>query len=461
MPDYSTIIRRSVESVPDHTPEMRRAIYERARATIAKQLQNVDPPLAAEQIEAQHQQLELAIAEVEAELTFDEGFDAAEFEAEIGLHIRDQIAESEEEPDDADLDDEEEEDEDVKPAASIDFGNAPPDFAATGGPVRVKKSNAPTYIVLGLLLLALVGAGVLGLRYQEQIMALLGSEPGTQVAEAGDEATDAENGTAEQVASNSGDGGIIITKNEERFGASGDEGNAEVLRGTGPGEVILPGSDGQSAALSGNGTGSVVPATGQADPTVTGAAGVSGADGEVDRTGTGSQRAIFYTQGEDDKPGQATHGAVTWERIDRPDGLPAIQAKIDLPEPKVDVTITISRNTDQQLPASHLIEVNFSGVQNMTGAALERIPGIVLKPNEQARGQPLAGAGVPVTDSIFWIALSDEAEQAQINVEKLREGTWFDMPLLFKDQQRALITFEKGAAGELLFKEVFDAWDAS
>ena len=97
MPDYSTIIKRSVESVPDHTPEMRRAIYDRARATIAKQLANVDPPLSAEQIEKQQGQLEQAIAEVEAEFSF-EGFDPAEFEAEIGLQVREQISDAEDEP---------------------------------------------------------------------------------------------------------------------------------------------------------------------------------------------------------------------------------------------------------------------------------------------------------------------------------------------------------------------------
>ena len=474
MPDYSTIIKRSVDSVPDHTPEMRRAIYDRARATIAKQLANVEPPLSAEQIEKQKEQLEQAIAEIEVEYSF-EGFDPAEFEAEIGLHVREQIAESEAEPDELDepeeeIDDVDDEPEEVvpkpRPAASIDFGTEPTDFAAAGGSVRVKKSNAPTYIILSLLLLALIGAGVLGYRYQDQIMAMLdsGDDTGAQVAEAGatDTTVTANENTPEPVAPDSESSGIIVTKNEERIGTpesdQSDEG-VEVLRGTGTEDDLQPGAAEQSAALTDNSARPIAPSAGQSEPTVTGAAGVS--TGEADRVGTGSQRAIFYTQGEDNQPGQASQGVVIWERVEQPDGLPAIQAKIGLDNPKVDVTVTISRNTDQQLPASHLIEVSFDGVKNMTGAALERIPGIVLKPNEQARGQPLAGAGVPVTDEIFWIALSDEAEQSKNNIEKLREGTWFDMPLLFKDQQRALITFEKGGTGEMLFKEVFAAWDAS
>ena len=50
MPDYKSILRRSIEGVPDHTADMRRAIYERARATISRQLTSVNPPLPAEMV---------------------------------------------------------------------------------------------------------------------------------------------------------------------------------------------------------------------------------------------------------------------------------------------------------------------------------------------------------------------------------------------------------------------------
>ena len=62
---------------------------------------------------------------------------------------------------------------------------------------------------------------------------------------------------------------------------------------------------------------------------------------------------------------------------------------------------------------------------------------------------------------MFWIALSDKSDQVSTNIATLRDGSWFDMPLLFKDQKRALITFEKGGEGEALFKEVMAAWGAS
>ena len=62
---------------------------------------------------------------------------------------------------------------------------------------------------------------------------------------------------------------------------------------------------------------------------------------------------------------------------------------------------------------------------------------------------------------MFWIALSDKSEQVASNLTMLRDGNWFDMPLLFVNKKRALITFEKGSAGDALFKEVLSAWEAS
>ena len=67
MPDYTSILRRSISALPDAAPDMREAVYQRARAALARQLTAVDPPLSTREIEAQHQQLEDAVALIEAE----------------------------------------------------------------------------------------------------------------------------------------------------------------------------------------------------------------------------------------------------------------------------------------------------------------------------------------------------------------------------------------------------------
>src|SRR4029453_6451475 len=67
MPDYASILRRPVSPLPDASPEMREAVYQRARAALARQLTAVDPPLSTREIETQHQELDDAVVRLEAE----------------------------------------------------------------------------------------------------------------------------------------------------------------------------------------------------------------------------------------------------------------------------------------------------------------------------------------------------------------------------------------------------------
>ncbi len=175
-------------------------------------------------------------------------------------------------------------------------------------------------------------------------------------------------------------------------------------------------------------------------------------------TASGKQRAIYYYQGLEGQPGQASEGTATWAEISR-DGRPAVHATIVLADRKVIVTVAIFKNQDTTLPASHLVEVQFSG--RLTEFPIQSIPSLVVKQTEQQRGQPVAGAAVSVTNELFWIALSDDDEEVVRNVQLLREGSWFDIPILFSDQTRALITFEKGIPGDKVFEKVMASWRIS
>jgi hypothetical protein len=146
---------------------------------------------------------------------------------------------------------------------------------------------------------------------------------------------------------------------------------------------------------------------------------------------------------------------VTWAQTTRDSG-PAIQATLKLAEQEVTTTVTIYKNNDPSLPASHLVEVQFSGQIGPT--PVQRVPALVIKQTEQARGQPLTGAAVPVTNELFWIALSDDQEEVTRNLQLLREGSWFDIPILFTDGTRALLTFEKGIPGDRVFETALAAW---
>jgi hypothetical protein len=67
MPDYASILRRSIAALPNPGPDMRQAVYQRARAALARQLTAIEPPLTTREIDRQHQELEDAVARIEAD----------------------------------------------------------------------------------------------------------------------------------------------------------------------------------------------------------------------------------------------------------------------------------------------------------------------------------------------------------------------------------------------------------
>ena len=136
----------------------------------------------------------------------------------------------------------------------------------------------------------------------------------------------------------------------------------------------------------------------------------------------------------------------------------AVRADIEIPDRKFKMTISFRRNTDTSLPASHTAELTFVLPQDFSGGSVGNVPGILMKSNEQARGTPLAGQSVKVTDGFFLVALSNTEADRTRNMPLLKERSWFDVPLVYTNQRRAIIAIEKGAPGERAFNEAFSAW---
>ena len=82
-----------------------------------------------------------------------------------------------------------------------------------------------------------------------------------------------------------------------------------------------------------------------------------------------------------------------------------------------------------------------------------------MKSNEQARGTPLKGLTVKVTDGFFLDGLSNVSVDRAHNVQLLKERSWFDVPLVYVNQRRAIIAIEKGVPGERAFNEAFATWE--
>ena len=65
MADYYPLLARALDAMPDRSPALRQAVYERARGALIGQLRSLDPPLSEDDIDLERNALEAAILRLE------------------------------------------------------------------------------------------------------------------------------------------------------------------------------------------------------------------------------------------------------------------------------------------------------------------------------------------------------------------------------------------------------------
>lgn len=175
--------------------------------------------------------------------------------------------------------------------------------------------------------------------------------------------------------------------------------------------------------------------------------------------GAVAQTAILYEEGSaggaaGTGDGKAVNGQVVWGK--QKDGaVSSVLADVAIPDKASNVKITIRPNTEDGFPASHLVEMQFSGP---LGTSIRTVPGLIMKATEQAQGDALVGAAIKVTDGLFWIALSAEDKDLVRNKKLLEDRGWIDIPLLYSSGKRAILTIEKGVPGGKAIGTAFKDW---
>ncbi len=178
-----------------------------------------------------------------------------------------------------------------------------------------------------------------------------------------------------------------------------------------------------------------------------------------------AQRSILYEEGTGSGgAGTASQGEVVWSVNEETalDGAKEtiLTAAIRIPERDVTVDLKIKPNDDASLPASHLVEIKYGLPENFSSGDVQNVPGLVMKPTEEARGDALLGASVKVSPGYFWIALSSISSEKERNMGLLRERGWIDIPMLYDNGKRGILTLEKGSAGEQAVEQAVRAWQA-
>ncbi|MDX8493746.1 hypothetical protein RFN29_19450 [Mesorhizobium sp. VK22B] len=205
--------------------------------------------------------------------------------------------------------------------------------------------------------------------------------------------------------------------------------------------------------------GTTPPAAGATPPP----AGATPAPATAQATVPVGQKAIFYEERTSTQQGTAEPGSIVWSLVQESPGgdlppEPAIRAEATIPGKDIQLRMTIRRNTDQTLPASHIIEMIFLTPEGFDGGGVDNILRIAMKSSEQDAGSPLIGIPAKIADGFFLVALNDTKADEDANLTLLRGQAWIDVPVVYKTGRRALLTMEKGIPGEKVFDEALKAW---
>lgn len=176
---------------------------------------------------------------------------------------------------------------------------------------------------------------------------------------------------------------------------------------------------------------------------------------------TGPARAAMLVEVRSDPQRPAIEvGSVAWSLVP-PSGAPstsAIKAEIDVPSLKLHATMTIMKNTDASVPATHTIDIkmHFADGAEIKGVKDMGLP--QLRKDDISPEEALAGVRVKTGDGNFIVGLFNGDADVARNVELLRTHNWIDLPLVFGDDRVAKLAFEKSAEGDKVFALALAAW---
>jgi hypothetical protein len=175
-----------------------------------------------------------------------------------------------------------------------------------------------------------------------------------------------------------------------------------------------------------------------------------------------TERVVLFNENPTDPKGQRYDGSVVWRStpIKPPAGQlddAAIYADVEIPETDQKITFVLRRNFDPALRASHVVELTFAVPPDFADSGIDKVPGLLTKSSEFARGTPLKGLSAKIADKVFWFGLSNVPEDRAYNL-MLLGNAWISIPVIYSNQRRAIIAIEKGATGSAIFQATFAAW---
>ncbi len=480
MADFVAVLRKTLDGLGETTPATRERVYEKARATISAKLAAINPPPPQAVADRQKRTLEDAIRQIERDYKA----------VSDPLSELEDVFASLKNPQPKEL---------PQPAprsAAPPRAAQPPAVAARPSngaerqipapPVARPRAPAPQQrmpvapppeemieddfvpqrqdavrtrnygpLLVAALVVAVLAGGAYGIWLNRDAFGGLfgGDAPNVAATPSAQEDATPSPGTdapAESAAAGS-DADGKFTQQLKADGSETDPGPANGEAGLGEGTSVSTLTQEPGAPVTGQ------DANATADATPAGTADTAIAVG---------QKAIFYEERTGSAEGSAEPGSVVWSLVQESPGgdLPpeaAIRAEAVIPGKDLKLRMTIKRNGDKSLPASHILEMIFLTPDNFPGGGIENILRVAMKGSEQEAGNPLIGIPAKIADGFFLVALNDTKAEIDANMTLLRRQSWIDVPVVYKSGRRALFTMEKGIPGDQVFDEALKAWAAA
>lgn len=154
-------------------------------------------------------------------------------------------------------------------------------------------------------------------------------------------------------------------------------------------------------------------------------------------------------------------GSTVWSTIPASPGQPAtvaVKAEADIPDLKMHATMTLRKNTDPTLQATHTIDLKFAFAVGAPIAGFKDVGSPQMRKIDSTASEALTSVKVKISDVYFLIALAKGDQDTARNLDLMQTRAWFDYPLLLNDNRIAKLVFQKSAEGEAMLAKAFEAW---
>jgi hypothetical protein len=178
-------------------------------------------------------------------------------------------------------------------------------------------------------------------------------------------------------------------------------------------------------------------------------------------TPSAGRAAMLVASADNPQKPAVSLGSTVWSLIPPAPGQPAtvgVKAEADIPDLKMHATMTLRKNTDPTLQATHTIDLKFSFAPGAPIAGFKDVGLPQMRKEDSTAAEALTSVKVKISDTYFLIALAKGESDIARNLDLMQTRSWFDFPLLLNDDRIAKVVFQKSPEGQTMLEKAFDAW---